>query len=115
MSDESSTVTELRRVVQQFVAERAWQPFQSPRNLSSSIAIEAAELLEIYQWLTDEQAAAAAHESHIRQRTREELADVMIYCLALANTLEIDLSQAIHDKMVANAVKYPVESSHGRL
>lgn len=113
--DESSTVTHLRRVVQQFVSERDWEPFQSPRNLCGSIAIEAAELLEVYQWLTDEQAAAAAHESTVRQRTREELADVVIYCLALANTLEIDLSQAIHDKMIANAAKYPVESSRGRL
>lgn len=113
--DESSTVTDLRRIVQQFISERAWQPFHNPRNLSSSIAIEAAELLEIYQWLTDEQALAAAHESDIRQRTREELADVVIYCLALANRLEIDLSQAICDKMIANAAKYPVESSRGRL
>lgn len=113
--DDQATVADLRAAVHQFVSEREWQPFHSPKNLSGAIAIEAAELMEIFQWLTNEQSLQAAGEASIRQRTREELADVVIYCLALANILDIDLSQAVLEKMTRNAAKYPVASSRGRL
>jgi NTP pyrophosphatase (non-canonical NTP hydrolase) len=97
------------------VSEREWQPFQDPKNLSTSIAIEAAELMEVFQWLTTDQSLAARRDAGLWQHTCEELSDVVIYCLALANALDIDLSQAVCDKMVANARKYPVETSRGRL
>ena len=113
--DEQTTVADLRNLVQQFVSERQWQPYHSPKNLSSSIAIEAAELLEIFQWMTGEQSCHAGMEPATRQHTREELADVLIYCLALANALQLDITQAIKDKMVANATKYPVSQVRGRL
>jgi NTP pyrophosphatase (non-canonical NTP hydrolase) len=115
MSDDHTTVAELCSMVHRFVAEREWQPFHNPKNLSSSIAIEAAELMEIFQWLTSDQSLSASRDPATRQHTREELADVVIYCLALANALNIDLSQAIQAKMIANAQKYPVETSRGRL
>lgn len=113
--DDQTTVADLRAVVRQFVSERQWQPFHDPKNLSSSISIEAAELMEIFQWLTNQQSLAAGREPDTWQQTREELADVVIYCLALTNALDIDLSQAIAEKMVANAQKYPVETARGRL
>lgn len=113
--DEQTTVAELRAIVREFVAEREWQPFHSPKNLSGSISIEAAELMEIFQWLTAEQSQDAARDPSTFQRAREELADVLIYCLAFANALNIDLSQAIRDKMSANATKYPAEVVRGRL
>ena len=113
--DEQTTVADLSAIVQRFVVEREWEPFHSPKNLSGSIAIEAAELMEIFQWLTSEQSRDALQDPHTLQRVREELADVLIYCVALANVLGIDLSQAIRDKMAANAAKYPVEAVRGRL
>ena len=113
--DDQTTVAQLRALVHRFVSERQWQPFHDPKNLSASIAIEAAELVEIYQWLTTEQSLLSTGDPAIRQHTREELADVAIYCLALGNTLDIDLSQAIREKMTANAAKYPVETFRGRL
>jgi dCTP diphosphatase len=113
--DNQITVADLRAIVHQFVSERDWQPFHDPKNLSASIAIEAAELMEIFQWLTSKQSLTTERESDIRQHTREELADIVIYCLALANALDIDLSRAIKEKMVANAAKYPIETSRGQL
>lgn len=113
--DDHTTIADLRTVVQEFVSERQWEPFHNPKNLSGSIAIEAAELMEIFQWLTTEECSQTAHHPPTHRHTREELADVVIYCLALANALEIDLSQAIYEKMAANAAKYPVETSRGRL
>lgn len=113
--DDQTTIAHLRKLVRDFILEREWQSYQDPKNLTMSIAIEAAELLEVYQWLTNEQATAAGKGAKARQRTREELSDVVIYCLALANALDIDLSQAIMEKMTANAVKYPLETSRGKL
>ncbi|MBN1640627.1 MAG: nucleotide pyrophosphohydrolase [Anaerolineae bacterium] len=113
--DDQTSVADLCAFVEQFVAERQWQPYHDPKNLSASIAIEAAELVEIYQWLDNAQARAAGRDPGIRQRTREELADVLIYCLSLANALAIDLSEAIRDKMAANALKYPADAVRGKL
>ena len=113
--DDQTSVADLCAVVERFVSERQWQSYHDAKNLSASIAIEAAELVEIYQWLDNAQARAASREPGIRQRTREELADVLIYCLALANALEIDISEAIHAKMSANAQKYPADAVRGRL
>ena len=113
--DDQTTIAELSQLVRQFVSEREWQSYQDPKNLSSSIAIEAAELVEIFQWLTNAQSWDAGRSSDTRQHIREELADVVIYCLALANVLDIDLDQAVREKMVLNAEKYPVETSRGRL
>jgi NTP pyrophosphatase (non-canonical NTP hydrolase) len=113
--DDQTTIADLRAAVHKFVSDRQWQPFHNPKNLSSSIAIEAAELMEIFQWLTTEQSTQAAHDLSTGQHTREELADIVIYCLALANALDIDLSQAIREKLAANAAKYPVEAFHGKL
>lgn len=113
--DDQTTIAELRALVRRFVADRQWQPFQDPKNLSDAIAIEAAELMEVYQWLTREQALAVSQHPQVRQHTCEELADVLIYCLALANALEIDISCAVQDKMAANARRYPPDVSRGRL
>jgi dCTP diphosphatase len=113
--DDQTTVAALRALVREFVSEREWQPFHNPKNLSGAIAIEAAELMEIFQWLTAEQSAAATEEPATRQHLREEIADVIIYCLALANVAQVDLSDAIMEKMARNAARFPVEATRGRL
>jgi NTP pyrophosphatase (non-canonical NTP hydrolase) len=113
-TDRATTVAELRELVRAFVDERDWQQFHSPKNLSMSLAIEAAELMEHFQWLTVAESRAVADDDRRRSDVAEELADVVSYALALANALRIDLSTALRDKMRKNAVKYPAAEFRGR-
>lgn len=108
-NDRTTTVGELRQVVEQFVAERDWHRFHDLKNLSMSLSIEAAELMEHTQWLGSDQVQAA--EGYDCQQVAEELADVLSYTLAIANRLEIDLSSAMIAKMAKNRLKYPLGSS----
>lgn len=110
MLDKTTTVQELKDLVGAFVEERNWNQFHSPKNLSMSIAIEAAELMELFQW---SEPITLLEESQ-EDRLREELADVVIYCLSLANAAGIDLAAAVRDKVAVNADKYPVERCLGR-
>ena len=113
MSDETTTIAELRRAVADFVAEREWQKYHDPKNLAMSIAIEVAELMEHLQWLRSDQLEAALAEQHIRAGIREELADVICFALAFANAADIDIAQAVREKLEKNAAKYPVEQFRG--
>jgi dCTP diphosphatase len=112
--DSGTTVGDLRQAVASFVHERDWQPFHSPKNLAMSIAIEAAELMERFQWLTAEGARVAADEPAERAAIADELADVVIYCLSLSNTLDLDVSSAVLDKLRANEARYPAAEFRGR-
>lgn len=102
---------ELRELVRKFVAERDWDKFHTPKNLAVSICVEAAELLEPFQWLS----AGAEHEisgaklDHIRH----EMADVLIYLIRLADKLEVDLPSAVREKISLNQAKYPAEKVRG--
>jgi NTP pyrophosphatase (non-canonical NTP hydrolase) len=113
-SDESTTIAELREIVRDFVAERDWQQFHAPKNLSMALAIEAAELMEHFQWLSVEASRALADDRDRLSAVQEEVADVLCYTLALANELGIDLSDALRAKMVRNAEKYPIDQIRGR-
>jgi len=114
MSDNTTTVAELRKIVEAFVAERDWRQFHTPKNLSMSLAIEAAELMEHFQWLTAEESRAIANDDEKRAAAGEELADVICYALAMANELGIDVAEAMRDKMRKNAIKYPASQMRGR-
>jgi len=113
-SDDTTTLAELRQIVGDFVAERDWSQFHSPKNVSMALAIEAAELMEHFQWLTTEASRQLAEDPKKLAEIGEELADVVGYSLALANELGLDVSQAIRDKMVKNAQKYPADQYRGR-
>ncbi len=113
MSDSETTVAQLRRIVEQFVDRRDWHRFHTPKNLAMSISIEAAELMEHFQWLTPDESLGLRAEPEQLAAIGEELADVLCYALAMANELGLDLSTAIRDKMVKNAVKYPPPSGKG--
>lgn len=104
--DSNCTLAELKRVVEEFVSERTWQKFHNAKNLSMALAIEAAELMEHYQWLTTEQVTLG--EGYDLAEVTDELADITSYVLALANALDIDLSSAVANKMVKNRLKYPL-------
>lgn len=113
-ADESTTVAELRKLIADFVAERDWSQFHSPKNVSMALAIEAAELMEHFQWLTTEASRGLVDEPKKLAAIGEELADVIGYSFALANELGIDVSSAIRAKMVKNAEKYPADEFRGR-
>lgn len=102
---------ELRERVLRFVAERDWERFHSPKNLAMALTVETAELLEIFQWLTEEQSRNLAPET--REAAAEEVADVFIYLLQLSHRLGIDPLAAAHAKIAKNALKYPVEKARG--
>jgi dCTP diphosphatase len=104
----------LKELVFQFVHEREWEKFHTPKNLTAAIAIEAAELMEVFQWATTEESKTLVTQSEARARVEEELADVIIYCLALANQMDLDLTEAVCRKVELNARKYPSDLYRGR-
>ena len=110
MHDSQTTVAELRGVVDRFVAERKWEGFHTPKNLAMSLAIEAAEVMEHFQWLTAEEAVSAASDEEKRGEVADELADVLAYLLSLSAAMQIDLAAAVEEKMKRNAIKYPAPS-----
>lgn len=99
--------------LRQFAAERDWDQFHSPKNLAIALSVEAAELLEHFQWLTDDQSRRLPEQPEIHAAVREEAADVLIYLLRLADILGVDLEAAVIDKMRKNAEKYPVALAKG--
>jgi NTP pyrophosphatase (non-canonical NTP hydrolase) len=96
-----------------FVGEREWEPFHTPKNLAMALAGEAGELLEIFQWLTTEEASNVMQNPDKSKALKHELADIFFYLLRLSDTLGVDLEKALVEKMELNALKYPVEKSRG--
>jgi len=113
--DAHTTVEELRELCRRFVAEREWAVYHSPKNLAMSIAIEAAEIMEHVQWLTGDESRALVRDAEARSALADELADVVIYCLMLANSAEIDVSQAVQAKLARNQRRFPPDVVRGRL
>jgi NTP pyrophosphatase (non-canonical NTP hydrolase) len=111
MDDTTTTVKQLKDAIAQFADERDWNQFHSPKNLSMSIAIEAAELMEHFQWISQEESRKL--DDVKRHHAQEELADVVCYCLALANSMDIDLAKSFEHKMALNRKKYPAEEFKG--
>ena len=114
MPDSTTTVAELRQLVDDFVDRRDWHQFHSPKNLAMSMAVEAAELMEHFQWLTTDASRQVADQPEKLGEVGDELADVLCYALAMANELRIDLSTVIRRKMAKNEQKYPAEEYRGR-
>jgi NTP pyrophosphatase (non-canonical NTP hydrolase) len=114
MNDNETTVGELRTLFAAFVAERNWEQFHDPKNLASSIAIETAELMEHFQWVRSDQLDQVRNDPEQMAAVREELADIMAFVLAFANSMNIDIAAAVADKMVKNARKYPADRYYGR-
>lgn len=102
---------DLRDALRRFATEREWEQFHSPKNLASALVVEAAELLERFQWLTEEQSRSLSAEE--KQRVTDELADVFVYLIRLADKLDVDLIEAARGKIARNAEKYPVEKARG--
>jgi dCTP diphosphatase len=107
----SATLSSLRDDLRRFAEAREWQQFHTPKNLAMALSVEAAELVECFQWLTPEQSARL--NAGDRRAVEEETADVLLYLLRLTDVLDIDLLQAAQRKMRLNARKYPVALSRG--
>jgi NTP pyrophosphatase (non-canonical NTP hydrolase) len=114
MADQNTTLADLRQRVAEFVADRDWEQFHVPKNLSVAVAVEAAELMEHFQWLTHEQAAASLRDEAERAAVADELADVLIYALSLANVLDVDVSAAVLGKLERNERRFPAAEWRGR-
>lgn len=111
-SEDETTFAQVKAEIRRFVAERRWVGHQSPKNLAMSIGIEAAELMEIVQWVDSQEARAYCLESEERYRhVQQEVADVMIYCLSLSDTLGFDIAAAIDEKIAHNARRYPAPAA----
>ena len=114
MPDSTTTVQELREAMARFVRERDWEQFHSPKNLVMGLSVEAAELTEHFLWVENEASRGVVNDPAKMGEIADEMADVACYLLALANTLGIDLSDAVRAKLVKNAVKYPADKVRGK-
>lgn len=101
----------LRAKLEQFAVDRDWNQFHSPKNLSMALAVEAAELMEEFQWLTEEQSKQLTPEK--LAKVKEEIADVFNYLIRLSSKLDIDIIAAAHEKIAKNEIKYPVDKARG--
>ena len=111
---DANDLRSLERVIRRFSEEREWAAFHVPKNLAMALAVEAAELMEPFQWLTPEEAGALKDDPEALGRLGEEMADVAIYLIRLADVMGVDLGQAIAGKIRRNEERFPVDRIRGR-
>ncbi len=100
-------IAQLQQTLRQFAAERDWEQFHTPKNLAMALMVEAAELAEIFQWMTPEQSRSAHSDAVVHERIGEEIADVLLYLLQIADRSSVDLKRAVGRKLTKNARKHP--------
>lgn len=103
----------LQQQLRDFASERNWQPFHTPKNLAMALMVESAELLELFQWMTPEQSQGVRTDPVQKAKAADEVADVLLYLLQLADQLEIDIPEAVAQKLIKNAQKHGVPESRG--
>ena len=101
-------LADLQQRLRAFAAARQWQPYHTPKNLAMALMVEAAELQELFQWLTPEESQLLTADPAHKERVGEEMADVLLYLLQLADHTGVDLRDAVERKLVKNAIKHPV-------
>ena len=101
---------ELKLQIKEFIRTRDWEQYHTPKNLALALSVEAAEIVEIFQWKKGDEPLSLAEQEHLRQ----EIGDVLVYLLELADKFEIDIIEAAKDKMLLNGKKYPVEKVKGK-
>lgn len=109
--DRETKVQDIKDMFAHFVLEREWNQFHTPKNLSMALTVEAGELMELLQWVDSAQSRTEVEKR--RKEVEYELADIFLYAIAFANACDIDISKAIKEKMILNAVKYPIKKSRG--
>ena len=111
MNQENNRLEAIRTLARAFVEERDWGQFHTPKNLSSALSVEAAELLEHFQWLNTGTQEELGADKLVQ--VRHEMADVLVYLVLLADRLDVDLGAAVEEKMALNRAKYPAEKVRG--
>ena len=111
--DSKTTVKDLKNKVEQFVSERDWEQFHSPKNLSMALASEASELMDLFKWYTVDECNKIIKKPDVKQSATDEIADCIIYAIAFANRNDIDISEAIDNKLKKNKIKYPTDKYFG--
>jgi NTP pyrophosphatase (non-canonical NTP hydrolase) len=114
MPDQTTTVAELRETMRRFIADREWNQFHSPKNLAMAMVAEAAELMEHFLWMDNDESHRLMQDARRLDPVCDEIADVLGVCLALCNALDLDLSDLFCRKMAKNVLKYPVDKARGR-
>jgi NTP pyrophosphatase (non-canonical NTP hydrolase) len=112
--DEKVTIAQLKNEIKNFIEEREWKKYHKPKDLAISISIEAAELLENFQWLTNQEIKQKLKDPEKLGKIKSELADVIVYAFSLSNRLSFDVSEIISGKIKENKKKYPVEKIKGK-
>ena len=109
--NEPLSIQQFQQLVREFAADRDWDQFHSPKNLAMALSVEVAEVIEHFQWLTEDQSRSLPEDK--RKVIAEELADTFIYLVRLADKLDVDLLTAAEAKLAANATAYPVDKAKG--
>lgn len=113
MNDKTTNLHQLKSLVGNFVRERGWGRFHSPKNLAMSISIEAAELMEIFQWVDSKEAVALLKNQRKARHVKEELADILIYIISLCDSNQIDIATIVNRKLARNRARFPVKQVGG--
>ena len=113
-TDQDTTIAELRQLIADFIRQRDWEQFHDPKNLSMAIATEAAELMEHFRWVKNDESCELLSDPEMKAKISEELADILAFILSFANAADIDLASSLKAKMAKNAQKYPPEQYKGR-
>tara|TARA_Y100000310_G_C20665529_1_gene807258 strand:+ start:230 stop:592 length:363 start_codon:yes stop_codon:yes gene_type:complete len=111
--DNSTNFQEVKEKIKLFIRERDWEQFHHPKELAISLCLEAAELLELFQWKEKQDLEDLKKDKELIRKLKEELADIMIYAIDVANYTDIDVSDAIIEKLKKNSEKYPIEKAKG--
>ncbi len=106
-------VNKIMKMLRVFASERDWEKFHNPKNLVMALSVEASELVEIFQWLSEEESELANLDDANLDRAKDEIADILIYLIRISDKLKIDLESAVIKKLSINEQKYPVENSKG--
>ncbi|MFH1773679.1 MAG: nucleotide pyrophosphohydrolase [Methanobacteriota archaeon] len=112
--DNEKTVGNLKEAIKKFRDERDWGKYHKPKDLALSISIEAAELLELFQWKSEDEIDELLKDPKYFASVEKELADVINYCFALSNALDIDISKALLDKIEISSRNYPIKKTKGK-
>lgn len=107
LNDTLIDIAPLQRALKAFAADRNWEAFHSPKNLAMALTGEVGELVELFQWLTEDQSHAVMRDPDTATRVKHEVADVLLYLVQIISVLEIDIDAAVREKLQRNAQKYP--------
>jgi len=106
-------ITKLIEEIRKFAKDRNWEQYHIPKNISMALSVEASELVEIFQWLTPAESSNLKNDPIQIEKVKDEIADILVYLIRMVDLLDIDVNEALYNKMKKNAQKYPVDKAHG--